>query len=195
MTRRCVTDEEYGRLCRRLEEVKRRIVEGTLPFKQMMGLLQTIVEGRVVEAGQERKAFPVVVDYTQTLKQMISAGKYDWANDNITAEHFPINGTGKEENDITLFHFNRSISSNDAIAEMDKAGFRSATIEELLALGASQPELQKQFPIVALGSVWPSPGGIRYVPCLAWDGYRRDLRLDWFESGWDESCRFAAVCK
>lgn len=76
---------------------------------------------------------------------------------------------------------------------MRKAGFRPALIEDLLALGAEYPELQKQFPIVALGSVWQDPGGRRRVPYLRWDGGGRDLDLYWFGDDWDERWRFAAV--
>jgi hypothetical protein len=78
---------------------------------------------------------------------------------------------------------------------MEKAGYRPARIEELLALGASQPELQKEFPIVALASVWRGPGGDRRVPYLRWDVAGRRLDLSWFEYGWTGDYRFAAVRK
>jgi len=76
---------------------------------------------------------------------------------------------------------------------MAKAGYRPAPIEDLLALGASQPELQKKFLIVALGSQWRSPDGDLSVPVLDWDGAERYLGLDWLGRGWGASCRFAAV--
>ena len=141
----------------------------------------------------KRQVFKVLVDHTESLQEMIKAGQYDWVNDDITNDHFPIKGSGQEEKEITLFHFNRSISSNDAIAEMKKAGYSLALIEDLLALGATYKELQKQFPINALGSVWRDPCGDRYVPYLFWDGLERDLRLLWFVRGWIEYWRFAAV--
>ena len=152
------------------------------------GIAQVIIS-------KSRQTFRVAVDYTQTLKQMISAGKYDWVNGDITQDHFPIKGNGKKEEEVVLFHFDKVMTSEQAITEMDKTGFRPATIEELLALGAQQPELQKQFPIVALGSVWRRPSGSRDVPCLSWIGRQRRLDLDWFEGAWDGGCRFAAVCK
>jgi hypothetical protein len=139
--------------------------------------------------------FKVTVDYGQSLADMIKAGKYDWVNDNITKENFPVNGQDKQEVEVLLFHFNRVISSDDAIAEMNKAGYRPARIEELLALGACQPELQKQFPIVALGSAWRRPSGYRIVPCLVSDGSGRRLDLDDFEGGWDGSDRFLVLRK
>lgn len=145
--------------------------------------------------GAKRQLFKVMVHYTKSLKEMIEAGQYDRVNGDITSDHFPVKGTGQKEVEITLFHFNRSISSDDAIAEMKKTGYRPALIEELLALGAEQKELQKQFPIVAFGSVWPNPRGFRHVPSLLWLDAERDLDLDWFEGDWLEDWRFAAVRK
>ena len=45
MTRRHVTDEQYGQLQRRLDEVARRVDEGTILFQDTMDVLQKIVEG------------------------------------------------------------------------------------------------------------------------------------------------------
>jgi hypothetical protein len=142
-----------------------------------------------------RQVFKVTVDYSKSLAEMIKAGHYGWVNDAIVADHFPVQGEGQNEVEVALFHFNRNISSDDAIAEMEKAGYRPARIEELLALGASQPELQKEFPIVALGSVWQDPDGDRDVPYLFCGDAKRGLDLRWFESDWGVLYRFAAVRK
>jgi len=143
--------------------------------------------------GNVRQTFKVLVDYSKTLAEMIQAGHYDWVNSDITSDHFPVKGSGQQEKEVVLFHFGRNISSDDAIAEMTKAGYRPAKVEELLDLGASQPELQKQFPIVGLGSAWQHPNGHRYVPSLYWFDAKRNLDLLWFESDWDEDYHFAAV--
>lgn len=140
-----------------------------------------------------RQTFKVVVDYSRDLSQMIVDGAYDYVNSDITADRFPVKGEGRQEREIELFHFNRVISSDDAIKEMAAAGYRPATIEELLALGQAQRELQRQFPIVALGSVWRCPGGGRDVPCLDRCSTERSLRLDCFGADWSGDCRFAAV--
>ena len=97
--------------------------------------------------------------------------------------------------EVTLFHFGREIKSEAAISEMDKDGYRPATIKELLALGASYPELQKHFPVVALGSVWRNPDGHLQVPCLDWHGAGRLLDLDLLGLNWGDKHRFAAVLK
>ena len=141
--------------------------------------------------------YNVVVDYNLSLVEMIKAGKYDWVNDGITQKHFPLQekGLGKIGFTITLLHLNRYISSDEAIEKISEAGYRPATLPELLALGESQPELQRQFPIVALGSVWQCRGGPRCVPYLWYDGSERRLDLTLFERDWSPHYRFAVARK
>lgn len=104
--------------------------------------------------------------------------------------------TGKKvEVSTKLFHFNRDIGSETAVTEMDMAGYRPATFMELLVLGFLFPEPQRQFPIVALGSVWHSAHGFRYVPCLDINGSKRELDLGWSVGGWIAHCRFLGVRK
>ncbi|PIR72123.1 MAG: hypothetical protein COU42_02245 [Candidatus Nealsonbacteria bacterium CG10_big_fil_rev_8_21_14_0_10_36_24] len=162
-----------------------------------MNGVNKLLSGELVgkEMENQRQTSMVIVDYSQTLAQMIKAGNYGWVNNDITQEHFPIAGSGKQEEEIVLFCFGKNISSGDAIAEMEKQGFRPARIEELLALGAAYPGLQKQFPIVALGSVWQDPVSSRLVPYLNWFSDERLLHLLWFEGGWGGDWRFAAVRK
>ena len=182
------------------------IVQGLLKEVQKLGggdehvrkLATPEGEGLLTELAQKlvgvvRQTFKVVVDYGRNLGQMIATGKYDWVNESITQENFPVTGQGKQEREIVLFHFNRLISYDDAIAEMGQAGCEPADIADLLALGEAQPELQRQFPIVALKNVWRDPRGYRFVPYLARSGVGRGLYLRCCGADWSESCRFAAV--
>lgn len=148
----------------------------------------------VVEFVAARPTFNVVMDYSRSLKEMVKAGNYDWVNDDITKKHFPVKGKGKQEATVTLFHFNRAVKSDEVIAEMDKQDFQPTKIEHLLALGEKCPDLQKEFPIVALGSVWQNPNGNRNVPYLDWDSVERKLNLNWLENDWNAEYRFVAVC-
>lgn len=127
------------------------------------------------------------------LKELITLGKYDWVNGDIIAKYFPVVEVPTLEGE-NLFHFNRNISSEDAIAEMDKVGYRPATMAELLVYGAKNPEMQRQFPIVALGSV-AQIDGTRRVGILGEGGSGRKLNLDYFDGGWGGGCRFLAVRK
>lgn len=150
---------------------------------------------KIVDLVRTRPAYNIVVDYNRSLADMIKAGKYDRVDSGINTEHFPLKGKGKHELTAILFLFDRYIESDDAIVEMDKQGYRPATIEELLALGEKYPKLPKEFPIIALGSVWRNPDGDRSVPYLYWLILERNLNLGWFDDRWNASCRFLALRK
>lgn len=139
--------------------------------------------------------FKVEVDYGLTLAQMISAGRYDWTNDDINAQNFPIQGEGKAECELVLVHLGKVATTDEVLAELDRRGLRPAKIEELLALGATRPELQKEFPIMALGSRFVLQDGDRGFAYLDWDGSERGLDLHWVGNDWRGIYRFLAVRK
>ena len=139
--------------------------------------------------------FPITVNYGLGLERMIEDGKYGWTNSDINAKDFPIKGKGTVEVAIELVHFNRDMQSNEVLKELGKQGLRPGTLPELLAFGAKYLEKQREFPIVALGSVWRNLHDRRFVAYLRCDGSERCLGLLWLEGGWDASYRFAAVCK
>jgi len=130
------------------------------------------IAGLIMEAGKKaREIFTLVVDYGRSVKDGVKAGCYDCANPDITEGNFPAgkNEQGKKEQSFTLYHFGKDMGSNGAIAKMQEDGKRPATLRELLAFGQAHPELQREFPIIALGSVWAHPYGSRYVPYLGRD--------------------------
>lgn len=137
--------------------------------------------------------FLVTVDYEQSLKEMIKAGNYDWVNSDITADHFPDRGEGKMECSLVLVCFDRSMTSDSVLKELEARSLQPGNIRELLAFAASYPEKQREFPIIALGSIWTALDGIRRVPYLG--GYvseERDLSVVWFDYDWHANCRFLA---
>ncbi|PIT95094.1 hypothetical protein COT98_01065 [Candidatus Falkowbacteria bacterium CG10_big_fil_rev_8_21_14_0_10_39_9] len=140
----------------------------------------------------------LTVDYNKTPEQAVADGNYDYKNSGINGKKFPISPEmiGKKV-DIAgkLFHFHREISSEDAISEMDKKGYRPATLMELLALGAAHPELQREFLVIALGSIWHLSSVIRCVPCLRVGGSGRELNLRCFGVAWVALDRFFGVRK
>jgi hypothetical protein len=142
--------------------------------------------------------FRLTVDYDQTLEQMIAAGRYDWKNSDITAKRFPIEGKGIVEFEGRYFHFNRDISSENAIKEIEAADpknpWSAAKIEHVLSHGKTFPEEQRNFPIIGLGSV-AEVDGHRYVPGLYSGGSERRLDLGWFGVDWFPVFRFLAVRK
>lgn len=87
-----------------------------------------------------------------------------------------------------VFHFNRYISSEDAVKEIQKNGYLPATLGELL----NWADGNREYLVVSLGSVGKVDGD-RCVPCLSRYGSRRYLGLNWWDDGWYDDCRFLAV--
>jgi len=150
-------------------------------------------------------SYSVLLDATKSLADLITLGRYDWINPDITAEHFPVKSRGKRNVRVELWWPNKYFKNGDeVIAELAKLNdelaqknasyrYRFAFIEELLALGASQPELQRQFPIAALGSIWLVSDRIRRFACLYGGGAERVLGLGWMEYDFRDGWRFALV--
>lgn len=141
--------------------------------------------------------YPVSVPYNgpSTIKELVAAGAFDWKNDDITDKHFPQEKVGAEDVEIELVHLDRDISTDDALAELDKRGLRPANPAELLAFGATFPEVQREFPVIALGQYWRHPDGDRGVVYLVRSGSKRRASLGWADDGWPRRCRFAGVRK
>lgn len=130
-----------------------------------------------------------------SLSERIEKGKYDWTNSDINKKNFPETVPADYDAEYKLFHFNRNISSEGAIKEMEKEGYRPGNINELLTLGETKPELQREFPIVEIGSVWQDSFGSRNVAVLDCRGGRRMLDLSWFGGVWVGDYRFLGVRK
>lgn len=130
-----------------------------------------------------------------SLEERIKRGNYDWTNSDINEGNFPENVSISYNTEYELFHFNRSISSENAIKEIENKGFRPGNLVELLAFGEVYPELQREFPILALGSVWRNSIGLQGIPCLRSDDSKRGLGLNWCDLDWSDHCRFLAIHK
>ena len=117
-------------------------------------------------------------------------GNYEWKNDRSCAEIDQTPG----ERIMLVKHFGRNTTSEANIVEMDKLGYRPATHLEAYAFARANPELQRHFPIIALGSSALS-GGNRYVAVLSGGPVRRILDFHWFGGEWSSDSRFLAVRK
>ena len=148
--------------------------------------MQVALQMQIMTATLKTKsASAITVDYGLPLEHMIAAGRYDWIDDDITAERFPVKGEGVAEFETKLFRFD-VVSSGNAIKEIEAQGWQAAGIEHLLSFGAANPDEQRKYPIVALGSIgrgrWRSPRAVsrrgrfeaRPQPALVgrWLGFR-----------------------
>lgn len=138
----------------------------------------------------------ITVDFGLSLAAMIAAGKYDRVNLEITAERFPVVGSGVVVYETKLFYINSIVSSDEVdglIRRVDPAcPWGPSRHEHTLAFGAAYPELQRKHPIIGLGSSVDLDGR-RCVVCLDRCGAGRYLDLDRWDNDWSTYCCFLAV--
>jgi len=156
-----------------------------------------------MESADPGVTYQVTVNYSMSLADMIAVGKYDLVNEGITQEHFPLPDRAKDESclqapvELHLVHFGLSLTTKQVLTKLDEQGFRPATLSELCAFGAVYPELQRSYPLVALGSLWQYPEG--YINCPNLDGNddERGLELRWYDPSdrWHDFYRFVVVSK
>lgn len=147
----------------------------------------------------------VFVDYERPLSQMIWAGKYHWVNSDINSEHFSVEGEGRMFKLLHLVLFKNAPTTNEILAELNKEGLRPATLAELLALAEKIPDplhygsynKYRGGNIVALGSFWGKPDGVRSLVYLGEDEGRFFLNTLWDKDGarWFDTIWFLAVSK
>lgn len=171
------------------EAIHSLVVEGgELPIGKIADVLAEIIQ-------QAKNAYSLTINYSHSVEDGVKAGQYDWTNSDITSSHFPSEEVGTKDVSIELIHFGRNMGTSEVLSELDKMDLRPATLKEFLALGEKHPNLQREIPIVALGSVWQDPLGDRFCAYLYGHGSKRGLGLRWVVSEWVGGCRFAAVRK
>jgi hypothetical protein len=140
--------------------------------------------------------FIILVDETKTVVKLVKEGKFDWSNDYISSKNFPKLAEGRKTlRETVIFHFGKSISSKQVIVEMDKAGYRPATIWELLGLALKEPDLQRKFSIIALGSTCYFDDLYHVAFLYERSGGCRELSLCHFGNDWGADNRFLGVHK
>lgn len=130
-----------------------------------------------------------------TFGDRLAAGSYDWKDEAITEKRFPLTlAAGPRQ--LVLAHFNKVMTSQKVEEWAATNGYEVALIDDLFAVGchSDYKELQRQFPIIALGSS-ARVDGLRRVPYLSGHVARRDLFLDWYGDDWYDGCRFLLVRK
>lgn len=166
--------------------------EGAWAIVKIVDALAGVVEVETIH-------FCVHVNYNLTVAEMVAAGKYDWANSDISFEHFPPDPSRPmtESVCVEIVRYGCPMSNEDIDRDFEKRGLRNATLPELLALGAEHPDEQRNGAIAARGSVWHGSLGDRGVAylCRAAAGSGRGLDLRWIERDWQRWWRFAAVRK
>ena len=141
------------------------------------------------------------VDYTQPLRHLIDDNHFDYVNSDITEKHFPINKRSNDKVEMKVFSTEelvgktKTVTSEEVERALDQKGYRTAELPEALAYAKANPDEQRKYPIVILGSVWRLWYGDRGVPYLWGHSGGRSLGLDWCGLRWVSVYRFLAVRK
>ena len=158
-------------------------------------LLEKFVDVMSNTARNPRESFPTAVNYDLSVEDAIAAGDYRAVNGSITSRTFSSVRHGQAELQINLIRFDRRMTSEEVLRELEKEDLRAVELPELLAFGATHPDVQRQFSVVGLGSVWHDRKGYRNVPCLYAASEGRYLDLHWWDDAWYSYSRFAVVPK
>jgi hypothetical protein len=139
--------------------------------------------------------YRVSIPYGQSIEQLLEMGHYDIPSPYLNDLDFQRTDRGGEwVREIELVHFGRNISTDDALGGIEQRGLRPSNVTELLTFGASHPDVQREFPVVALGEIFPHPHGARNVVALGTLGEPRCVFV-WLALDWHDACRFAAIRK
>ncbi len=154
-------------------------------FREHLGLEKVLPEPTITElAGVTLPGSEVGLDAQK------KAGGYDWMNSDITVERFPLTLPAGPR-DLFLAHFGIDVQSEEVEAWASANGYEVSPIDDLLAVGSHSEyrELQRQFPIVALGSSTVVDDE-RHVPYLYRYDSKRNLNLAWYDDVWNAYYRF-----
>jgi hypothetical protein len=137
--------------------------------------------------------FPLRVDYGRTIERLVEEGHYDWSHIDISSELFSTERKGMADIVIELIHFETQKNTDEVLTAITCNGLRPADIVEILTFGATYPDEQRQYPIVARGALWIGTCGGHFVPCLRTGSKGRYVDLYWFGGMWDTYYRFAVI--
>lgn len=181
MTRHSVSDDQYGNLTRRLDEVKRRVDEGTLPHDSIMSALALIIEGDIpkplfVRDMRKERGYTLIEEGPQHPKGVMVADLK--LKEFLNHDETYIRGEELKKRAVRL-----------------NANLGQHTAEYLLEYQTEIPEDWRGIYIVFIGTIWQFSDGSCDVSCLRWRDGRWQLSFPWLGCDWSSSYRFAVVSK
>ncbi len=120
------------------------------------------------------------------LERLIAKGQFDWVSYYITSERFPVTVEPNPDEELVVVHLDEELTPKQVIVKLDEKGLVPAEIEYLLVYKAKNPDEQRKYPIIGLGSPCHGDHGSRNDPFLnvTSDGYA----LSRYFLGWDTLC-------
>lgn len=206
-----VAGELYADIDGQMWEIKRQLrqKEG-YPYDpmQLVEHLQAAIEGNLVDRhGQPfkkasvQRSSRIICSFTITCNgglktsELVEAGEYNWKNDLIGDNLFPIKPHASLVRKIELVECDFDLISEEALVELNRHGLKRPTAEDAFQFGIDHPGEQRKHSIVFLHEPALGPLGSRDVLVLGGDVGGRTLSLDWFGRRWHRRYVFAGVRK
>ncbi len=127
--------------------------------------------------------------------ELVRLGNYDWSDEWITDERFPMKKHKPVDRTVELIEFDHDPTSEEVLEELTRRGLERPTYEDAFYFGIQHPEEQRGHPVVFLHERVLDPYGLRFVLVLREYAGERLLFLRWFDVRWFRSCAFAGVRK
>lgn len=149
-------------------------------------------------AMDKRKTLVVSVDYSLPIEGYLSIGKYDYVP-TYALERIPVRRrSGTVQCAVTIFPNKVSATTEAVQRELRALRHRATDSHEILAVGADEPDLQRNGKLIALNAVWHDGrnGGPRALGLTSHNGLRKvDFFWPSFKHGyeWSPGHFFAAV--
>ena len=124
---------------------------------------------------------------------MIKSSEFNWKNDDINEQNFPIIAQKKKEQQVEceLYTIDCAMTGDAILKEMDEKGYLACTLPELLAFEKIyRKEWTKNWIIIALGAQWRDLARGVHVPYLGRDIDGRGLGFFWLGGGYNPCCQF-----
>lgn len=120
----------------------------------------------------EDSVFPVEVDYSLTVSQMVAAAGFYLVDKGISQRHFSVRSSDQKKTINLQFAFFENLPLSQIKSTLVGDGSHLAGLPELLAFAKAFPDWQRKFPIVELRNSWRKPEGEHFL-CLEERRHRR----------------------
>src|SRR3989338_1983059 len=172
-------DREYDSVCNVLQ-----IIKDKPNFAEIL-LSKT--------AAKISNVFEILCKGQYIASELIRRGKYDWVNDQITDERFPIFEHATATRKIEFVEYDHDPTSEEVLKDFTSRGLKRPTYEDGFYFGIQHKEEQRKHLIVFLHEPVQDSDGSLYV--LVLDGYSgwRELYLSCFGHRWHRHYVFAGA--
>lgn len=190
-------------------EIIRAAIDDHEVAKAMVSGGKAYLDRGGTDQSTDEELLTVFVSYQLPSYNELNGSRFDWASDLFSSkykweEHESVRGQVDRtagNRDFLVKEFTEKeikrmggLTSDNVIAWAVANGYRAPVLEETVDFAKAHPDLQREYPIVALGSFALSDGS-RGVAILCRDDAERSLDYDWFDAGWLALCRFLLVRK